>query len=55
MSLADLENTPVGYFPVTLRILKIFLWNVFPQGCGWLCQPSQKVYAVMKQQKTAKP
>ena len=22
MSLADLENTPVGYFPVTLRILK---------------------------------
>ena len=52
--LTDSENAPVGRFPVTLWIIKIFLWNIFPQGCGWLCQPSQKIYAVFKQQKTVK-
>ena len=52
--LAEIENAPVGRFPVILWIIKIFLWNIFPQGCGWLCQPSQKIYAVFKQQKTVK-
>ena len=53
--LTDSENAPVGRFPVTLWIIKIFLWNIFRKAVVGSANQVRKSMQCLNSKRRSRP